>query len=506
MNLLNQTKHPWRLDNARFWASVGDFYKQESIAAWDGKVPSQITNNPNFAYLHAKLILSYMLDCRQQGYTGKFVLMECGAGLGKFAYYFLLYLQKLLAIAHIPEDQFRYVLCDQVDATIAFWQSQPQLAPLIASGLLQTAHLSIDTQLAVHCDFPTTELQDARVILLSNYCFDSLYQSPFILEKDDYIPCRILQKKRFFSTTTHGLTFKPDRTATRPYSTCPHYDTVLDAHKAHQVKRTLMPDGPIALVQWLQEKTIHPLLIVASDKGFAHFSHDRYGENFTIVDTGIYASCINFFAFSRYLALAHDGSSLLAPNDQVMFATHLFMTRGQLRDYPLLNLEAHGPIQQTGTHPAAVTFQLALEQATDIQDLFGLFAHGRWDPLMLNRLFEVTEAAITHSTSLDHIDIDHAIDQFLQHYYFTPHMHAMDELICIGHLALLAKRFDKANTVLDYFKQLHGVNYHYNRLCGTYYFLQSSFSSAAHYFTESLENNPDCQTSRAFLNHCEALL
>ena len=171
----------WRKDNAQFWSSIANFYLTRSIGAWDNNVPFHITNNPDFAQQNVKLVINYMIDCKIKGYQGEFILMECGAGLGQFAFLFLRSLSALLDGTNIDPQSFKYVLCDYSEKTISFWRQQPQLAPFFASGMLCASQLHIDEELTIHCNYDTESLINKRVILLSNYCFDSLYQSPFIL-------------------------------------------------------------------------------------------------------------------------------------------------------------------------------------------------------------------------------------------------------------------------------------------------------------------------------------
>ena len=498
----------WRKDNARFWSSVSEFYHTHSIDAWDNNVPFYITNNPDFAHQNAKLIVNYMIDCKSQGYQGEFILMECGAGLGQFAFLFLNSLFSLLDNTNINPQSFKYVLCDYSEKTISFWKNQPQLAPFFANGMLCSSQLYIDEELSVHCNYDTESLHNKRVILLSNYCFDSLYQSPFILEKSRFVPCRIIQKANILSSSPLQLKFKPVKDSPPPYSDCDVYNRIVDSHLQLGAQQTLMPDGPIALIQWLDQQTAHPLLIICSDKGFTGFNHGHYGECFSLVNTGTFHSCVNFLALNSYVAQALHGSGLLAPEDQVSFGTNIFLTEDALQKYPALSSEVTSSLQSTGTLARSRVCRL-LYRATTIEkvdELLNIFAETRYDSFILTRLFTVLESHLQNSESLVGTDIDKILQAFYKNYYFTPHESSLVALSNIINFSLLVKRFEFAEALLDLFLQWHGKDYHYHRLSGLFYFLQSDFTSAAHFFTASLQDNPDCPTSQSFLDHCKSLM
>ena len=290
--------------------------------AWDRLVPHVITNNPEIAHAYAKLITHYMIDCRRKGYQGKFTIVEPGAGLGKFAFYFIKELQSLMHVADISPSTVRYVVTDTSDQSTQFWNSHPQLEPHFQSGILQTARLCVNDALEVEFSLDLSSCED-RLILIANYCFDSLYQSPFQLYDGRFVPCRITRKNRPITSSHEVIQYHPIPAASRPYSPQPYNDDILDEHLACGIERTLMPDGPIALIRWLDAINDHPLLVVSSDKGFPDFRFDHYAENFNIISTGTYASCVNFFAHGRYVELAF-GSKLFGPSDQVQFATQVF--------------------------------------------------------------------------------------------------------------------------------------------------------------------------------------
>tara|TARA_B100001989_G_scaffold219461_1_gene171423 strand:+ start:339 stop:1874 length:1536 start_codon:yes stop_codon:yes gene_type:complete len=504
--IFDNSSSNWRSKNAQFWSGISEFYQKKGIDSWDRLVPHQITNNPEFAHTCAKLIAHYMLDCEQKGYSGRFTIIEPGAGLGKFAFHFIKELTSLLSISSTQSDLFRYVITDTSDQSIQFWTNHPQLKPYFESGTLVASRLYVDETLTVQFDLESLPRQD-KFILLANYCFDSLYQSPFQYHNHAFVPCSIEHKPPSLTNQDGSVHYKPIPSAPRPFADCSFYDRILDEHYALGAERTLMPDGPIALIHWLDALNDHPLLIVASDKGFTNFTFDQYASNFNIIQTGTYASSVNFFALGRYIELALDGSKFFGPADQVQFGTHLFLTHASIHEYANLNLEGHSTISTVGTYAKSTTNLLTAEiSLRDPYDFFNYLSSQRFAPFSLAVLYDHLETALQNCDILDSIDVDRVLNELLGNYYFTPHETSVVELACIGNLALMAKKFSFAKSLLDLFLKFHGTSYQYHRLMGNYFFLQSEFASAAHHFTESLSINPECESSKTFLQHCEALV
>src|SRR5215470_11344485 len=68
-NAILETRLPLSL--SLIWRRQSDFYVQRGIKAWsEDRVPEYITNNPFFADLCAKIVLSFLQDCKASSASG----------------------------------------------------------------------------------------------------------------------------------------------------------------------------------------------------------------------------------------------------------------------------------------------------------------------------------------------------------------------------------------------------------------------------------------------------
>ena len=497
----------WRRHNAEFWDSMKNFYQSRNIAAWDALVPFHITNNPDYAYRTAKLVSAYMLSCRVEGYTGSFVMIEPGAGLGQFGYLFLKHLCQLLKLAQFDSSSLTYVMCDTSDATLSFWKKHPQLRRFEQEGLLQYEQLEINPDLSVSFSFDCSSLRNQRVILITNYFMDSVNQQPFRLHDSVYVPYEINQKRSVLKQKDE-LSFTPVHSHHGPYSTLPFYDEVLEEHRLLDIQNVLMPDGVMSFMRWLDSLTDHPVLALASDKGFPNPQQHGYDDRFHIICTGGYASCVNFFALNRYVSLALNGSSLSSPSFDSAFCRNITLTKTALSTLPLFHMEASSSLGHGVDFYRSRTYRNLVHQSSPstLDDLFAIFRETGHDPNALMFTFERANQMLSDAQCLNDYPVDDLLSQLREHYFFTPHQISLRELTCIVEIALTTKRYRFAEDLLSDFCQWHGQTYDYKKLSGILYFLQSDFSSSAHFFTDALYDNPDCSVCKEYIAHCEAFL
>jgi hypothetical protein len=499
----------WRQPIADFWDQLGQGYIKKNIDVWNQSVPFECTNNPDIAYRYAKLITHYILDCQQQGFCGKFVLLECGVGLGQFAYLFLTQLLRNIDTLKIPRDRIHYIMCDHNEKTRHFWHQHPQFGALFKSGIVSSAHFHMHGNLTIDSELKHDTLTKSRLIFIANYFLDSLPQTPFQNIRGNYTPCKITKKTSFFSKKKeHALQFSPMPYAKPPFGQTDSYDVILNQHHDFELSHLLMPDGAMKIIQWLSSLNASPILFLATDKGFTDFTYDTYGDNFDIIHTGMYASCVNFFAIDAYVKNVFNGSSCLAPADHVTLSSNVFLTREKIQKLPAFYQEAQHFSQYFSSNRRLHTQRLLEEPVllSDIESLLLQLEESHHDPCTLHRIIGHAEACVKNAPNLKHFRLDNAINSLRAHYYFTPHDQSQNQMVCIIHLALAGQRFEIAKNMIDQFGKWHGENYFFKRMQGTLYFLQSDFTSAAHFFLEALRDNPDCTYSKDYLGHCEAII
>lgn len=498
----------WKKDNIRFWNEISEFYTTHDIDAWQNKVPFHITNNPLIAQRLAKAVLHYILDSKNQGYTGTFTIIEAGAGLGKFAFFFLEYLVSQINLLQLKPSCISYIICDRSDNTISFWERHPQLKAHIHSGILSCHQLHINGDQDISFAGDIKKFKSSRVIFLANYFFDSLYQSPFYLQNDQYFPCKISQSKSLFSKNTH-LQFSPLLSEKPPYSSCSVYNDILEKHKPLlSTPYVLMPDASIKLIKWVNDHTDHPALFIISDKGFTCPKSDFYCKNFNIVETGTYASSVNFYALHHYVQIALNGSSILFSGHDSTFGTCFLLSEDQLTNYPSLTLEAHSITKYSSSLSTSYCQKLLHRHAQyeSLDDLLGSFSFLNYDLTTLVFLYDALNELVSNTEDLSEYPIEKILERFKANFFFTPSEESEQELVCLIQFSLITKQFQFCQSILDAYLKLYGESYLFNYFSANYYFMQSDYASAIDLFTAALSDNPECEHSKKYLQHCHSLL
>src|SRR5579862_2198828 len=93
------------LSGSKLWDVQSNFYQTEGIDSCDHKMPFYATSNAFIANVYANIILTYMKECVEKKVASAdkpFIILELGAGTGKFTYLLLKRLTTLTATNAAP--------------------------------------------------------------------------------------------------------------------------------------------------------------------------------------------------------------------------------------------------------------------------------------------------------------------------------------------------------------------------------------------------------------------
>ncbi|HVB06739.1 MAG TPA: hypothetical protein VNF07_10900 [Acidimicrobiales bacterium] len=171
------------LSQSVLWRAQNRYYEGAGQQAWaSGEVPHTLTTGPILARSYARLIESFVADCRA-GVMGPvdpaapLYVVEVGSGSGRLAFEVLLALDReALAPFHVV-----YVLTDRVAENIASYPAHPMLAPLIAAGEVDWAYFEAGTSTALRREGSGAPLDEVvnPLVLVANYLFDVIPQDLF---------------------------------------------------------------------------------------------------------------------------------------------------------------------------------------------------------------------------------------------------------------------------------------------------------------------------------------
>lgn len=113
--------------------------------AWrQGEVPHYVTSNPTMAMSYADIVYALWRDQQRLVSTdtscdAPLTICELGAGSGRFAFHFLTRLAHLCAQTNLELTSFRYVVTDQAERNLAFWE-KPETDHVFGSNEIVSGH------------------------------------------------------------------------------------------------------------------------------------------------------------------------------------------------------------------------------------------------------------------------------------------------------------------------------------------------------------------------------
>jgi tetratricopeptide (TPR) repeat protein len=323
------------LSASKLWQYQRDFFSQEGINAWAGKVPFYVTSNPYIANAYANVVFRFMQDYAQQKTyhaDEPFYILELGTGSGKFSFYFLkklLELQKELRGQHI---HCVYVMTDFTRNNIDFWQNHPSFQDYLKQGILDFAIYDLEH------DEKITLLQSKKVLsagslanpltVFANYIFDTVSHDAFSVSNGKLreglvqltTPKNNIRQKQPIDLEKISAEFLYSDAAL-PY----YYDEKLNELLAYYAANFsklnfLLPKGALMGINNLRKIANDKLLLLATDKGYIHADDlSQQGEP-NIAWHGSFSMMVNFHAIARYFQTCGGNVYCQARNRETMTA------------------------------------------------------------------------------------------------------------------------------------------------------------------------------------------
>ena len=197
---------PTRLSQSPLWQAQRNYFIEQGIEAWrQNIVPSYVTTNPFIAHAYAELVLAYLEDyqvenTREVNTEQPFYILDLGAGSGKFAFHFLRHFLPEYSERFPDGGKVCYVMADISKANIEFWQSNEQLQPFVAQGVLDFAQFDVcaeqSLRLRVSGRVLSSQTQQKPMAAIANYLFDSIPHDVFELKQGELFECLVTLHQR----------------------------------------------------------------------------------------------------------------------------------------------------------------------------------------------------------------------------------------------------------------------------------------------------------------------
>src|SRR5580704_8457754 len=184
------------ISRSLIWQLQRDSYTRRGVKSWtEDMVPQFITNNPFISEIFARIVFGFICDCidlrekksRPLSAQNPLLILELGAGPGKFSFLFLRQLEALLRSKEIPLEVVRYCMTDCSDSLIQTWRTNKYLSEFSDRGILQFELLDasgeVNSRFVQGDSSETIEPPQSPLIVIANYVFDSLPHDAFVIKE-----------------------------------------------------------------------------------------------------------------------------------------------------------------------------------------------------------------------------------------------------------------------------------------------------------------------------------
>lgn len=315
----------YRFSEAPIWDLQRAYYEEEGLKAWkNDQVPQYITSNPMIATAYAEMIFGFLQDQASKGMTSEpVVIVELGAGAGRFAYHVLVELCKLRDYAAISLPPFRYIMTDLAMTNVMAWREHPALQAFISEGILDFARFDAvhDIELNQVVSNITISAGDLKqpLIIVANYFFDGIPQE--LLYVGDG---KIHEADLVVGYPEHMDSLKPSEVLDQlslsyEYRRAPEYEQ--DAYAYRDViavyqeqledSHILFPVAGLQCLDRLNQLSQSGFLLITADKGDHLLDNWKFSDTPEFIRHGSFSFTANFHAFQH--VYEQDGAIVLFP-------------------------------------------------------------------------------------------------------------------------------------------------------------------------------------------------
>ena len=433
------------------WDDQTRFFEEFGSDAWTARVPYHVTNNINIATSAAQIALAFMRDyvTAHPGSDVPFPIVELGAGIGRFGYYFTQALLDLAARLPGPEVSFVYWLTDRAESNLNYLRSHPLIAQQIAAGNMKLGIYDPTTGAPIRdaTEPETTQDGDGSIppferpaIVFANYFFDSLPVDIIRLRNGTMEVLWVsgaaqldpdLGRNEILSIDELDLERQWRPIATLPFSQSSHSDLAQNNVKRFGDQGWLIfPTAGLRCLDSLRTLSDSGYLLAATDKGLLPSEARLYGGAPRVAFHGAVSTGVNFPLLTQYVE-AHQGGWSAAQTSRQSLITVLLNTVADWDSLPGTRfwteqaLNDQGHMHLFNTYQAFCRAQHSFEFS--LAQLLSLFNLARWDPILLTRLWPAAERALPESSEAERDELRRGVQRSKDMYFPVP---GDDEDIC----------------------------------------------------------------------------
>jgi len=403
------------ISRSLIWQWQRESYAQRGFKSWtEDMVPQFITNNPFIAEIFARIVFGFICDCidlrekksRPLSAQNPLLILELGAGPGKFSFLFLRQLEALLRSKEIPLEVVRYCMTDCSDSLIQTWRTNKYLSEFSDRGILQFELLDasgeVNSRFVQGDSSETIEPPQSPLIVIANYVFDSLPHDAFVIKEG-----QVFELLQTTAAAHQDASNNPREALSRlklsythaAVTTPGHYpedswNSILDLYRRRLPAATvLFPSQALRTLGALGKLTDGTMLVLAADKGYLHEDSLLLSEGrptYEFHSANCFSQMVNFDAIAKYFE-ASGGEAFLPEKHSSSLHICAFLERHPGAQFPALKArfeEARSAIGPDDLFALLAWLNPHMEE-TSVPQILALLRLSRWDPTTLVRLFPV---------------------------------------------------------------------------------------------------------------------
>jgi hypothetical protein len=403
------------ISRSLIWQWQRDSYAKRGLKSWsEDMVPQFITNNPFIAEIFARIVFGFIYDCidlgekksRPRSAQNPLLILELGAGPGKFSFLFLRQLEALLQSKEIPLNIVRYCMTDCSDSLIETWRTNKYLSEFSDRGILQFELLEtggeINSRFVRGDTSENIEQRQSPLIVIANYVFDSLPHDAFVTKEGQVFellqttgaarqdagndPPEALSQLKF--SYTHAADTTPGHYPE------PSWNSILDLYRRCVPAATvLFPSEALKTLGALRKLTGGTVLVLAADKGYLDENSLPLSQGpptYEFHSANCFSQMVNFDAIAKYFE-ASGGQAFLPEKHSSSLHICAFLAHQPGAQFPALKArfeEARSALGPDDLFTLLAWLNPHMEEMSAPQ-ILALLRLSRWDPTTLVRLFPV---------------------------------------------------------------------------------------------------------------------
>jgi SAM-dependent MidA family methyltransferase len=441
--MLKTKKHIWEgfrpLSESSIWEWMGDFHKKQGIDAWTiENIPYFATSNSLIAQQTAYIVSQYLKDMNEknimQNNDKPLIILEVGAGSGRFGY---LFLKTLLSLFKTQQKSFniKYVMTDLAQKNIDFWKDHPQLTEFVASGHLDFACFNVCEDNQITTLYSGQLKTDHPMIVMANYLFDSLPSDLFLLQDGELnevlFSWHSTEKKPQNISSLDNLNYDVKyRSIDASYEENPLIANILSSYQKTVPNGYIsIPTKVFSLIENLRSISNNQLLMLTADKGdlskdMINMQKNDFIETFFANHT-TRSICVNFDAIGHYFQQlgGHYTPITKQPGDlfHCMYSLNpslttlpntLALIKHNIFNYSIAEALKQLKLIQDETYHKHLT----------LSDLANFMVMYHYDSYVFQTVFPVLQNCIAKKNDSSLIAfMDESMEKIYDTYYFLPH-------------------------------------------------------------------------------------